>query len=146
MGNMSRDKGQRGERAVAKLLQPVIDKVKHDGDIQIVRNLDQTRDGGYDLKGVPWLAMEVKWQETLCVNTWWKQTIRQADDDQVPVLIYKQNRKSWKVLMMGYVEIADGKRIKTRVQISLEAFLIWFEQKLIRSIGNERTRDGKSAE
>ena len=51
-------KGKSAERELAKLL----------GDhlgLELSRNLDQTRDGGYDLIGLPGIALEVKRCERL---------------------------------------------------------------------------------
>lgn len=109
-GNMSRNKGQRGEREGAALLMLWSNEVlahlreayvKEDSldcyeDIVFNRNLAQTREGGYDLVGLDWLAVEVKRHETLNVTGWWKQTVEQAKPDQIPFLMYRQNRTEWK--------------------------------------------------
>ena len=66
-GNMSRNKGQRGERAVAKLLMDATKELYEELGIEqpeFKRNLMQTQNGGYDLVGLDYLAIEVKWQET----------------------------------------------------------------------------------
>lgn len=95
-----RSKGQRGEREAAALvtgwLKEVVTAAGIEHPVALSRNLDQTRDGGYDLVGLDWLALEVKRHETLQVSQWWKQAVRQAKDGQVPVLMYRQNRTAWK--------------------------------------------------
>lgn len=83
-GNMSRNKGQRGEREVVKLLQPIVDKVY--GSLGLTppvleRNLMQSHKGGFDIAGLHWMALEVKYQETLNVGMWWNQTLAQANVD-----------------------------------------------------------------
>jgi hypothetical protein len=94
-----RSKGQRGEREAIDLLQewlaPVTAAAKVD-PVELSRNLTQTREGGYDVVGLDWLALEVKRHENLQVSTWWKQTLRQARPDQIPMLMYRQNRTPWK--------------------------------------------------
>lgn len=153
-GNMSRDKGQRGEREVCALLQPVVNDVYGRLGVQPVptleRNLMQSRSGGFDIAGLEWIALEVKRHETLNVQAWWSQTKEQAKTTLVyggqkglragtahvrvqarePVLLYRQNRGKWNVRMYGRLETSDGHFVKTPVTISLEAFLVWFSKEL----------------
>jgi 2,4-dienoyl-CoA reductase-like NADH-dependent reductase (Old Yellow Enzyme family) len=139
-GLASRNKGKRGEREVVKLLQPVVDRVFSARGLEVpvlYRNQNQSFQGGYDIDGIDWLALEVKRQEQLNINTWWKQTISQASPSEVPVLIYKQNHKPWKVIMIGYLD-AGTQRVKTRVEIDLETFLIYFETKMANVLDNGR--------
>lgn len=97
-GRSSQLKGKAGEREVADLIFYATGKM-------VTRNLDQTRDGGHDLNGIPGLSIEVKRQEKLQINTWWKQTIRQADKVVgTPVLAYRQNRKPWRFIV-GYDKV-----------------------------------------
>lgn len=144
-GKRSRDKGQRGEREVVQLLQPVIDRVcgHHGVDLIIGRNLNQVRGGGYDLKGegselLDWLALEVKRQETLCISQWWDQAVRQAGPEQTPVLLFRQNGKRvWRVVIDGYIMTSGSNVIKVPVEISQANFLYWFQLKL-ESVLRER--------
>lgn len=83
-GSYSRDKGQRGEREVIKVLQPTVSKVYIEAGLpapELARNLSQTRDGGFDIKGLEWMALEVKYQESENIKAWWEQTCRQAGTD-----------------------------------------------------------------
>lgn len=130
---MAKTKGANAEREVAAILKPIVDKVYRDLGIEppvIKRNLEQTRSGGYDLVGIDWMALEVKRQENLSIPAWWRQTLRQAKPDQLPVLIYRQNRKPWKVIMMGGIRVASGKWLKVRVDVSLQDFLRYFKARL----------------
>src|SRR5699024_4186713 len=86
----------------------------------VERNLMQTAKGGYDLVGVDWLAVEVKRQETLNVNGWWKQTLEQASEGQTPVLLYRKNRQPWRAVTL----VQLGER-QIRAEISLEDWLSW---------------------
>lgn len=80
-GSFSRDKGQRGEREVIKVLQPTVSRVYIEAGLpvpELARNLSQTREGGFDIQGLEWMALEVKYQETPNLKAWWDQTCRQA--------------------------------------------------------------------
>lgn len=94
-----RSKGQRGEReAIAFITDWATPVTRALGwpDMTLSRNLVQSRSGGYDILGIDWLALEIKRHETLNVATWWKQTIKQTGDGQVPLLMYRQNNQRWR--------------------------------------------------
>jgi hypothetical protein len=91
-GKSCRRKGQSGEREFISLLQDRL-------ELDLSRNLDQTRDGGYDILGIPQLAIEVKRQENLSIPSWWSQAAKQANKDQYPVLAYRQSRKPWTIIV-----------------------------------------------
>ena len=129
-------KGKRAEREMVKILQPVVVKAWATvGGMPatcpvLSRNLVQSRQGGYDLVGLDWLALEVKHHETLKVRDWWSQALRQARTDQTPVLVYKKNNVKWRAVVWGYVP-AGAKRIRCPVDIDLESFLLWFEHRVL---------------
>ena len=144
-GGFARAKGQRAEREAVKLLQPIIDSVYAEFGVDQVpdlqRNQMQSHKGGYDIVGLDWLALEVKHQETLLINQWWVQTITQAGDSKVPVLIYKQNRVKWRVVMYGYLPVG-GDWIdwpRTPVDITLESFLIYFRLMVANELRAEKS-------
>lgn len=91
-GKGRRVKGQVGEREFISLLQERL-------EVDLSRNLEQTREGGYDIVGLPQLAIEIKRQETLSIPAWWAQTLKQAKKGQVPILAYRQSRKPWTVIV-----------------------------------------------
>lgn len=128
-GASSMNKGKRGEREINTILNPVVNRVYSDRGLEppiLQRNTMQSHMGGYDIVGLDWLAIEVKFQETLHLPQWWKQTIEQAADGQTPVLFYRQSRKKWRVRMRGDLP-ARRRRIKTVVDISIDDFIIYFE-------------------
>ncbi len=132
-GKMSRNKGQRGEREVISILQPIVEKVyKSMGlePVKLERNLVQTRNGGFDIVGLDWIALEIKFQEVYNLKSWWKQTLEQANGEQIGVLIYRKSRVPWRVRVEGFLALGD-KRVKMPVDISLNSFLVYFENKLI---------------
>lgn len=138
-GLFAREKGKRAEREAVKLLQPIINEVygKYGLEIpELQRNQMQSHKGGYDIVGLEWLALEVKHQETLHISDWWSQTVRQAGEERTPVLIYKQNRVKWRVVMYGFLP-AGGDWIdwpRTPVDITLEAFLTYFRVRLLQEV------------
>ena len=87
-GRSSKNKGANAEREVAAIILAAT-------GVEVKRNLEQTRGGGYDLVGIDWLAIEVKRQEKLALPAWWRQTLAQSEPDKIPCLVYRQNRKAW---------------------------------------------------
>lgn len=150
MGSLSIQKGKRAERAVASLLNPILERVCLAEGVdpqRLARNLKQTRQGGYDLDGLDWIAIEIKHHKVVTLNSWWAQTMRQAgrhpDGQPIvgmvqrePVLIWKKGGTSqWCVRMTGLLEIVPGRRLRTAVDISWEAFVVWFEKRAEVEIG-----------
>lgn len=144
-GNMSRNKGQRGEREAAALLmgwsKEVVEYLRSEGrtvaDVELVRNLMQTRAGGYDIEGLDWMALEVKRQETLNVSGWWKQTLEQAGLDasgkpQVPVLMWRQNGGKWQFKVRQSIVIS-GIGVPVTLDFVLDAANAanWFKCELL---------------
>lgn len=148
MGKFSRDKGQRGEREVAGMLNEVVQEVwqrngwKMEERPVFGRNLLQTQNGGHDLDGVDWMAVEVKRHETEQVATWWKQAVAQAQGHEAtlrkrglrltvqPVLVWRKNNCKWQVKMVGQIPLSDGKKVSTYIVVTITAFLAWFRREL----------------
>lgn len=98
MGKMQRAKGQRGEREFLTLLSEEL--LKLGVDIELTRNLQQTRQGGADCLSLPGFAIEVKRSKNSQIPTWWAQAVRQAESvGAVPVLAWRRNRASWTVYL-----------------------------------------------
>ncbi len=121
----NRQKGHDGEREVVRVLAPVVEAVL--GEPRVRRNLMQTREGGHDICGLEHLAVEVKRCETLEIEKWWKQTLRQAENagGAIPVLMFRQNRGKWRVMMFGIV----GATV-CRVEIDMGTFCMWLGEDL----------------
>ena len=94
-GKTSRDKGAARERELATLLS----KALHDPSV--ARNLEQSRSGGYDLKGkaLRHFAVEAKSAEAPRWSEWLKQARGQAGEGQVPVIAHRQNGGTWRFLV-----------------------------------------------
>ena len=140
-------KGQNGERQIATLMNGlIILKMREMGFSEdkviaaataVQRNQNQSAVGGNDLSNTFGLSIEVKCQETLSINSWWAQCVAAAArNNEIPVLIFKQNHKGWRVITMGEVPLPDNNTqvFKTRVEFTYEEFIRWFsiwvEQKL----------------
>jgi hypothetical protein len=139
----SRKKGQRGEREVIELLQPIVDKVcqlTSHPRIVLERNLMQASLGGFDITGLDWFGIEVKNCATLSLDKWWEQTCAQARAHAhkrrnlkcEPVLFYKIPRRAWRVMLYVYLPTPSSRRHGhwTTAQIEVDAFLAYFNDRL----------------
>lgn len=90
MGKSERRKGAEGERELASILSGEL-------GIELKRNLDQTRDGGYDLQGLC-LAIEVKRREKEDLSGWWRDAVHKAGG-RIPVLAYRRSRQPWRFVV-----------------------------------------------
>ena len=110
-----RQKGQEGEREVARALNSIVTSLLEAAKLPdpkmpyFQRNQNQSAVGGSDLTNPFGLAIEVKRQEAFAVNTWWKQCIVSAQKTgEVPILVYRKNKMSWRVIMFADVPVGDG--------------------------------------
>lgn len=135
MGINIRQKGQEGEREVARAMNSIVEAVlkAHGMAIPtkpvIQRNQNQSAVGGSDLSNPFGLSPEVKRQETLSINTWWKQCIQASlDFGGTPVLLYRQNgKRDWNVIMMVDVPLTQSSHVRgVRAQMDWQSFLQWF--------------------
>lgn len=101
----SRAKGKSAEREVIGILKELIPNLK------LERNLDQTRDGGYDIKGLSGWAPEVKRYANIThgdLDKFWKQTVQQARDSSLkPVLFMRSDRSPW-VAVLRLTDVMDN--------------------------------------
>ena len=64
------------------------------------RAYNQTRAGGADTGDIPGWAIEVKRQEVLNTDAWWKQAVKQAEDsNRKPILFYRRSRQPWRAVV-----------------------------------------------
>jgi len=131
------NKGKSGEREVADAMNYCVYLAMTElgypkeecliGMKTIQRNQIQTAIGGSDLIGCYGLSIEVKRQETLNVNTWWKQCqVSALRDNAIPVLIYRQNNKPWRVKTYTSMPLPNGHQMQTLAEIDWDTFRIWF--------------------
>lgn len=139
MGINVRTKGAEGEREVAKILNDIVNLQRKNlgfpqlnvEDYYFQRNQNQSAVGGDDLTSPMPLSFEVKRQEQLSVNTWWKQCVASSErTGNVPILIYRQNRKPWRIRMIADVPLNVGSYSAhvqgVVVEMDLDSFKQWF--------------------
>lgn len=103
MGAKSRTKGAAGEREIVQMFR------EHLG-IELERNLQQSINGGFDIKAdlnplTRSLAIEVKRHKTATqaeLVRWWGQALDQAGH-KFPVLFFRADRQDWRVMVQAEV-------------------------------------------
>lgn len=133
MGINIRAKGQNGEREIVDALEPIVQRLLREGGYPIPdkpviqRNQNQSAVGGSDLSNTFGMAIEIKRQESLSVNTWWAQTLKAAQTlGEHPVLLYRQNGKKWKCVTLVWVQLPGGTHKQVRAEFIWEEFLAWW--------------------
>lgn len=137
MGVNIRTKGQQGEREFAKLLNDIVDQERkrlgmttlEDRDKYFQRNQNQSAVGGDDLTNPMLLCIEVKRQEALSINTWWKQCKESAarTDGGIAILAFRQSRKKWRIMVEGSIPLAANVSFgPVRLEMTIDDFLSWF--------------------
>lgn len=88
----SRDKGKRGELEAAHLLQ------EYGYDARRGQQYAGSN-GDPDVVGLPDIHLEIKRVEKLNIDDALQQSIRDARENEVPVVMHRKNRTEWKVTM-----------------------------------------------
>jgi hypothetical protein len=141
MPSFARNKGKRGEHEVILHLQQIVSRacfgVGMREVIQIKRNLNQTREGGCDIIGLDWCAIEVKRHENASgLKGWWRQALKQAEQKGkgvVPILLWRQNNSQWNVVIKVPIRVGDKTsrtHVLATVEMDWQTFLVWFEQRV----------------
>lgn len=89
MSRLSREKGKRGEREVARIISDLL-------GVEAKRRVRQ-HDGDSDILGVFGWSIESKNCKRLELATWWRQACGQTGPDELPALFYKVPHKGWRV-------------------------------------------------
>ena len=130
----SRQKGASSEREFASLI------FDHLG-IKLVRVLDQSRGGGFDLAPAPnqegpvvdavrGLAIECKRYGNITphlMSRFWAQAVRQAEAaGLIPALAWRADRQPWKVTipLCWLAGMGESKEIEYAVTLSVEGFAL----------------------
>jgi hypothetical protein len=137
MGINVRQKGAEGERQAYKMMNEIVCAVMQELEFPadqieaarkgIQRNQNQTAVGGCDLTNTYGIAFEIKRQETLSVPAWWRQTCTSAErNNEMPVLMYRQNNKPWRFRTYGWVNLPGGRHRMAEVEFDEATFKGWF--------------------
>lgn len=138
-----RAKGANGEREIADDLNFIVNSVYKDLGLGIPtkpvvqRNQNQSAVGGKDLIGTFGLAIEVKRQEALSVNTWWRQCAASAlEAEEKPVLLFRQSKQKWRCITLVDLQIPSDSHafVTVRAEIDYDAFKSWFRTWVQRKI------------
>lgn len=89
----SRNKGKRGELEVAHLLQ------EHGYDARRGQQFSGAN-GDADVVGLPGYHIEVKRVEKLNIDNAMKQSIRDAREGEIPIVVHRKNGEPWKVTQL----------------------------------------------
>ena len=89
----SRDKGKRGELEAAHLLQEYGYDARRSQQYAGINN-------DADVVGLPGVHIEVKRVEKLNIDDALSQSIRDARENEIPIVMHRKNRAKWKVTML----------------------------------------------
>ena len=141
-----RTKGRTAEQDIATDLNSVLNVLRMKKGIPfpdkptVQRNQNQSAVGGQDLVGTLGFAIEVKRQEQLNINTWWRQCIASAKTlGEDPVLLFRQNHQKWRCLMLAEVRTNDSVRMTLRVEIDYQDFLALFQARAEAYLDREQS-------
>ena len=88
----SRDKGKRGELEAAHILKEYGYDARRGQQFAGIN-------GDADVVGLPRIHLEIKRVEKLNIDDALSQSIRDARDEEVPVVMHRKNRTEWKITM-----------------------------------------------
>ena len=100
MGKSQRDKGKQGEREVSK--------IAREHGFTDARRGQQYHGGGDspDVIGIPGIHPEVKRVEKLNLKAAMDQSVRDAADGEIPVVIHRRSREPW-YITLSYESFLD---------------------------------------
>lgn len=126
-----RQKGQSGEREVCDWLNGIAYRALKDEGLPyptkpiFQRNQNQSAVGGSDITNPMLMCLEVKRQEQLDLNAWWKQCVTAAQQfGGRPIVVFRQNgKRKWRILIEANVAYQCGQaHSPMRCEISHEDF------------------------
>ncbi|WFF72696.1 hypothetical protein [Proteiniclasticum sp. QWL-01] len=100
----SREKGARGERALAK-------KLREHGYMEARRGQQYSgANGDPDVVGLPGIHIECKYTERLQLYDAMAQAEHDAREDEIPVVIHKRNHCKWLAIMdlNNFIKLIKG--------------------------------------
>jgi len=88
----SRNKGKRGELEAAKALQEYGYKTRRGQQFS-------GANGDADVVGLPGIHLEIKRVEKLNISEAMRQSIKDAKENELPVVMHRKNREAWLITM-----------------------------------------------
>lgn len=131
-GTGARNKGHAGEHEVIALLTAWAKEVGV--ELQLSRNLEQVREGGADINGVPGLEVEIKRVEANGLPNWWAQVCRAtAKTGKTPMLMHRRNRQPWRARVRTSValhneETGAWELFEVDADLELAQAKLWFQR------------------
>jgi hypothetical protein len=138
-GKHASAKGAQGERDVLNQFRDCMRAVEAElterGLVFVARSDFATRKrlergtSNRDIGNIPIISIEVKRNENLNIKAAWEQAVRQADNNLLPVLVYRYNREPWRVRTWGALTHYDGSGAVVHYavsEVSLVDFLAYF--------------------
>jgi hypothetical protein len=124
----ARAKGQNGEREFSKWLQKTLELPETPQ-----RNLDQVRDGGFDVR-LGSFIFEVKRCQTISLKAWWLQVVSsRTGHSDIPIVAYRPNHQPWRFLISAtYIRLDKG-----FIQLEEKVFTAWLQKHYIRKVLSE---------
>lgn len=92
MGKASREKGKRGELEVAHIMQAYGYDARRGQQFSGLQ-------GDADVVGVPGLHLEIKRVKTLRLDDAMEQSIRDAREGEIPVVVHRKDKQPWRVTL-----------------------------------------------
>lgn len=104
MGKSSREKGKRGERELAHVLN------EYGFDCRRGQQFCG-KNGDADVVGLPGIHIECKRVEKLNIENAMEQSVNDAREGEIPVVTHRKNGKPWLVTLRleGFMELYKGK-------------------------------------
>lgn len=113
MGKAEREKGKRGEREVSQILRENGYEDAHRG-VQYQGGPESP-----DVVGMPGVHIEVKRTERPRIYEYMEQAEGDADEDEVPVVVHRQNGKKW-LAILPFTDFIKMRRIIDGLEESAE--------------------------
>lgn len=88
----SRDKGARGEREIAHIMQGYGFDAKRGQQFSGLQ-------GDADVVGVPYLHLEIKRVQALNLDKAMEQSQRDAREGEIPVVVHRKDRQDWRITL-----------------------------------------------
>lgn len=133
-----RTKGANGEREAIAILKNMMVRVEQRlrdeglhifaASDEVMRNALQSFKGGFDVHGLPIIALEIKRDNHTPLDKMWEQAKRQAVKGELPVLMWRLDRRPWNIRTIVALTAVAGHPLRyCHADITLADFLLYYE-------------------